>query len=105
MQIQINTDRNVSGHQDVAERIEDLVLSAIGRFGERITRVEVHISDQNSAAKGGSSDLRCVMEARVAGLRPIVVSNDAPSVDEAADGAARKMQRSLESTLGKQANR
>jgi hypothetical protein len=105
MQIQINTDRNVSGHQDVADRIEDLVRSAIGRFSDRITRVEVHISDQNSAAKGGSNDLRCVMEARVAGLRPIAVSNDAPSVDEAADGAARKMQRSLESTLGKQANR
>jgi ribosome-associated translation inhibitor RaiA len=101
MQIQINTDRNIEGDEATMQLVEGVVSSALDRFSEQITRVEVHFRDENSNKKGGIDDLRCMMEARLSGLQPIAVTHNAPTLEEAADGAAGKMKRSLESTLGR----
>jgi ribosome-associated translation inhibitor RaiA len=69
-------------------------------FAAQITRVEVHLSDENSD-KGGDNDKRCLLEARLAGLRPVVVSHRAATLQQAIDGAAEKLERSIESTLGR----
>ncbi len=47
MQIQINTDRNIEGHEELANEVEAALEAAVGRFAHRITRVEVHLSDLN----------------------------------------------------------
>ncbi len=99
MQIQINTGRNVDGDDRLSTDVEDVVRGALGRFGERITRVEVHLTDEN-ADKGGR-DSRCLIEARVAGMPPVAVDEKATSVREAARGAAGKLERALDSRLGK----
>ena len=101
MQIQFNTDRNIEGDEAMTELIESVVHSALDRFSEQITRVEIHVRDENSDKKGGNDDIRCLMEARLGGMQPIAVSHNAGGVIEAVDGAAGKMQRSLESTLGR----
>jgi tetrahydromethanopterin S-methyltransferase subunit A len=101
MQVQVNTDRNITGDAAAIDLVEAMVRDALDRFSAKITRVEVHLSDQNSNKKGGSDDLRCAMEARVAGLQPIAVTHSAASMEEAANGAAGKLKRSLESTFGR----
>jgi hypothetical protein len=101
MQVQINTDRNIDGNTATTELVEAIVRSELDRFRERITRVEVHLRDENSSQKGGSDDLRCTMEVRVAGIQPLAVSHDAGTLEDAASGAAGKLKRSLESTLGR----
>ena len=98
MHIQINTDRNIKGSEDFATRVKDAVESALSRFSDRITRVEVHLSDQNSD-KSGQEDKRCIMEARLEGRPPTAVTHQAASLDDAVDGAAAKLKRSIESTL------
>jgi ribosome-associated translation inhibitor RaiA len=100
MQIQINTDHNIAGHEALAEKVSGLVESALSRFSDRITRVEVHLSDENSN-KGGQRDKRCMLEVRLGGLQPVAVTHDAATVDEAVDGAADKVTRLIESTLGR----
>ncbi len=101
MQIQVNTDRNIEGDEAMTRLVEGVVHGALDRFSEQITRIELHFRDENSNKKGGSDVIRCLMEARLAGLQPVAVSHNAATMEEAADGAAGKMQRSLESTLGK----
>jgi ribosome-associated translation inhibitor RaiA len=98
MQIQINTDHNVEGHERFAEHVQGVVENSLGRFAQDITRVEVHLSDQNTE-KGGQNDKRCVMEARLQGREPLAVSHDAATVGQAVDGAAQKLKRSVETTL------
>jgi len=99
VQIQVNTDRNIEGNERLVQEVEELVVGSLKRFGERITRVEVHISDVN-AHKGGR-DTRCVMEARAAGLDPVTVNELAGDVQRAVRGAAGKLERALSTRLGK----
>jgi ribosome-associated translation inhibitor RaiA len=100
MQIQVNTDGSVEGREKLARRVEAEVSHALGNFREHITRVEVHLSDEDSG-KSGRDDKRCLMEARLAGSPPIAVTNLAGSLDQAFGGAAEKMKRALERTLSR----
>ena len=101
MQIQINTDRNIDGHEALAAQVSGVVENALSRISDRITRVEVHLSDENSDKKGGNDNLRCVMEARLEGRQPVAVTHQAATLDQAIDGAADKLTRLIESTLGR----
>lgn len=101
MQIQINTDRNIEGREALAAQVSSVVESALSRIRDHITRVEVHLSDENSDKKGGNDNMRCVMEARLEGRQPIAVTHQAATLDHAVDGAADKLSRSIESTLGR----
>lgn len=101
MQVQINTDRNIEGNHALTQQIEAAVRSTLDRFSEQVTRVEVHLSDENSEHKFGAKDKRCLLEVRLAGREPIAASDQAPTVEEAVDGAAQKMKHRLDSTLGR----
>lgn len=95
MQVQLSTDNHIEGNAKLTGYVDNLVQGSLERFDNRLTRVEVHLSDENSEAKGGGADKRCVMEARVAGRQPISVSADAASIDQALDSAITKLEKSL----------
>ena len=101
MTIQINTDNNIEGNEALVAKISGMVESALDRNIERITRVEVHLSDED-AGKSGHNDKRCMMEARLEGLQPIAVTHSASTMDHAVDGAAGKLARLIESTVGRE---
>ena len=98
--VQVNTDSSIDGTESLAANVESSINSGLARFAGRITRVEVHLSDQN-AGKGGTDDKRCMMEARLEGLQPIAVTDTAATIMQAVDGAVGKLKRSIQSTLGK----
>jgi ribosome-associated translation inhibitor RaiA len=99
MQVQVNTDNHIEGSAALTAHVETLVEDTFGWFGERITRVEVYLADQNSSHKGGENDKRCTMEARLAGLQPITVTHEGSTIDQALDGAADKLEKTLKRTL------
>jgi ribosome-associated translation inhibitor RaiA len=101
MQIQINTDHNIEGNEALAAQVRGIVKSALSRISDHITRVEVHLSDESSH-KISQNDKRCMMEARLEGRQPIAVTHQAATLDQAVDGAADKLTRLIESTLGRQ---
>jgi hypothetical protein len=100
MQVQINTDRNIEGNEALAAQVTGIVESALGRISDHITRLEVHLSDEDSH-KSGQEDKRCMLEARLEGRQPIAVTHQAVTLDQAVDGAAGKLARLIESTLGR----
>jgi ribosomal subunit interface protein len=100
MQVLVNADHTVNASESVTERVDSIVTDAVERFSNRITRIEVHLSDTN-ADKHGAADKRCTMEARVGGLAPIVVHHEAASMHDAIDGAADKLERALEHALSR----
>lgn len=100
MHIQVNTDRHVEGTTELKHLVENTIKNTLDRFSTRVTRVEVHLGDENSH-KAGGDDKRCLMEARLAGLQPIAVKHQAPTLELAIDGAVAKMERALDSRLGR----
>jgi len=100
MQILMNSDHGVHGGDTATETVESIVQAAVGRFATRITRVEVHLSDTNGP-KHGVHAKRCVMEARVAGLRPLAAAHEAPHMLQAVEGAADKLKRSIEHAVAR----
>ncbi len=105
MQIQFNTDHNISGREALALQADVIVRDALEHFEEQITRIEIHLSDENSDKKIGPADVRCTMEARVAHQQPIAVHDQAATVPQALDGAARKLRHSIATRLGKLSHR
>lgn len=101
MKIQFNTDKNVEGHQRVEAYFSSELEKELARFEEKITRIEVHVGDENSA-KFGVNDKRCMIEVRPAKLQPIVVTDHADSVEKAFNGALAKVKKTLTTTFEKQ---
>lgn len=102
MQIQINTDHNVEGYDALTSQIHSAVDAALSRYKEQISRVEVHLSDENSSKKEGKDDMRCMLEARLSGKEPLAVTHSAATTHQSVGGALDKLTRLLESTLGRQ---
>ncbi len=100
MQIQINSDHQINPSPELANRIQALIRDTLDRYSDRITRVEVHLNDQNSV-KNGRNDKRCLMEARVAGVGPVDAAHEAESLQLAIDGAMEKLERAIEHKLGR----
>lgn len=100
MQIQVNTDHNIPGHEALVTEVEASVQNSLQRFVKQITRVEVHLTDENGN-KSGADDKRCVLEARIEGHQPIVVTHQAETLKQAYTGAANKMKTALTTMVEK----
>lgn len=100
MEVFFNTDKNIESQERTETYFANLIKEDLARFEDRITRVEVHLSDQNGARKG-PKDKKCVLEVRPQGLKPIAVSSSDDSIEKAVRGAAKKAVSSLNSLMGK----
>lgn len=100
MQINVNTDKTIERHAGLDDHVQTVVHAALHHFGEQISRVEVHLSD-NKSAKSADGDNRCMMEARVSGYQPIAVSDHAGTLHQAITGCADKLKRAVDSALGR----
>ena len=100
MKIQVNTDAHIDGHERLAAHVSATIEHALKRFSDHITRVEVHLSDENGD-KSGPQDQRCMLEVRLEGRQPVAVTEHANTQEQAMNGATQKMLRLLDSTLGR----
>jgi hypothetical protein len=76
MKIQFNTDKTISGDENQEDYFTSLITEKLNRFQSHITRIEVHLSDENGK-KEGYNDIQCILEARIEGRDPIAVRCDA----------------------------
>ncbi|MCC5824476.1 MAG: HPF/RaiA family ribosome-associated protein [Phycisphaerales bacterium] len=100
MHIQFNYG-NLDSSDALETHIRSEIDSTIGRFADRISRIEVHISDINGHRKSGPADKRCMLEARPNGMDPIVVESTTDDYNSAVSDAAGKLRRALTTRLEK----
>ncbi len=101
MQVLLQADPNTDGRHKMHEHLDTVVKDALARFGERVTRVEAHLSDAHSASKPSPDDIHCTLEAHVVGMGPIVVKDHAGNAHQAIEGAVRKLKRAVASEIEK----
>lgn len=100
MQIQVNTDNNIEGSEELSAHVSAQIHTHLDRYNQHITRIEVHLTDADGDKSGGA-DKHCLIEARLEGLQPEVASDEAATLEAAYSGAAKKLQHVLATTLGK----
>lgn len=104
MLVHVTTDNHIQGRESLVNEVESAVESALDRFAQQLTRVEVHLSDENGK-KPGDDDKKCKLEARLAGLPPVGVTGEGSNLDQAISSALEKLQNLLEHKLGRLADK
>lgn len=100
MQVQVNTSNGIENKDSLERWAGEFLNEALERYRQDIVRIEVQLRDE-SCTRNGPQDKRCMLEARIAGHDPVTATHHAPSQNEAIRGAAQRLQRVLEHTLGK----
>lgn len=100
MQIEFNTDNHIDGNEALEARVNAMMEQHLGRFFPRLTMLKIHLSDSN-AAKGGSEDKRCSLEARMERENPIGATHDDADVAKAITGACNKLKTKLDTLVEK----
>ncbi len=100
MTIQFNADNNLTVHESFRDKLDEMLNIELNRFDEFITRLEVHLSDENGG-KPGQDDKKCLLEARVKGKDPIAVTAYAANYELAVADAAEKLKKALDKMVDK----
>jgi len=100
MTIQFNTDNNLSVHEIFGSKLENMLSEELDRFSEHISRLEVHLSDENGG-KEGINDKRCLLEARLEGRQPIAVTALGNTYEQALNNSIEKLKTTLETIQGR----
>lgn len=100
MQVQVRHDDTIRGSERLTEMATATIESELARFAENITTVEVHFADENGK-KAGGDDIRCSIEVRFEGRKPIGLNHHASDLEVALQTAAEKMARMLDHQLGR----
>ncbi len=98
MKIILNTDKNIPGDTRLEEYLSTLIEEELSHFSEHITRIEIHLADENGP-KNGQNDKRCTLEARLEGKKPIAVTCHANSVEQSVNEALDKLKNMLSSIM------
>lgn len=98
MKIQLNTDKTISGNEKLENYLNTLINGELHRFADHITRIEIHLSDENGH-KGGENDKRCLLEARLGNMQPIAVTSHKNTVEQAVRDALDKLKTSIDRKL------
>jgi hypothetical protein len=104
MNIQINTDKSIDVEVRHQEYFSTQISEALDRFQDYITRVELHLKDENGK-KEGVNDKTCVLEARLKGKQPIAVTSQADSIEKAVSLALDKVSAAITTVVGKMEGR
>jgi hypothetical protein len=102
MQVLLNTDHPAGDFDTLSTHVTAVVDEALMHHRDHITRVEVHLGDENGA-KTSPADKRCMMEARLDGRQPIAVTHHADTVESAVHGAARSLAKAIDGVIGRTA--
>jgi hypothetical protein len=97
MQILINTDKNIEGSERLVNFYTTEITNELDRFEHFVTRIEVHLGDENSE-KEGKNDKRCLIEARIAKKQPVAVTAYEDTVEKAFHVALEKVKRVLDAS-------
>jgi ribosome-associated translation inhibitor RaiA len=100
MQVLVRHDDTIRGGDRLTEITLATIESILARFVENITTVEVHFADEDGKKSGGD-DIRCSIEVRFEGRKPVGVTHHASDLEVALESAAEKMARMLEHQLGR----
>jgi len=104
MLIQVNYG-DIARSDTLEASVHQQIQDALGHLADRLTRVEVHLRDDSSPSKKTPNDRRCTMEARPAGMQPVVVEHSGDDFYVVIGQASDKLARVVQKTFDRKADR
>lgn len=101
MQVILNGDAMIGDHRAMTAHLETVLEASLGHFGERVLRVDAHLSDDHGAAKADVADIHCTLEAQLVGMAPVIAKDRAATKHQAIQGAVGKLERAVAHATGK----
>lgn len=98
MKVIVNTDHGIHGTRARSGWARAVVSDELKHLGNHLTRIEMHLGADSGVAKS-PPDIRCMLEARIEGRRPVAVTLHERSLDRAVRGAARKLHHLVEHAI------
>ncbi|CAN5732286.1 HPF/RaiA family ribosome-associated protein [soil metagenome] len=96
MKILVRHDGTIHGSEQLTAMAEATIEDALRRFSDHITTVECHFADENHAG-----EIRCSLEVRFEGKKPIGCTQHGTDLPVALEAAAETMARMLDHQLGR----
>lgn len=100
MKIKINMDNGKTPKETFIGPLIKIIEHNLIVYSYRITTLKVHLSEENDTAE----DRRCMLEARVEGLKLIVVTSTAETHKQAVQEATDKLNKVLHELLNRSKN-
>lgn len=100
MQVQVNCGDGLEAKESLERWATEYLGEQLSRFREDLSRVEVQLTDE-AKGKHSGQDMRCMLEGRLNSHQPVAVNHHGETMDEAMRGAAQKLVKALDHTLGK----
>ena len=104
MIIQINHG-DIEKSDSLEQHVREQINERLGYLSERLTRIEVHLRDDSSPTKHTPGDKRCTMEARPAGMQPLVVEHQGEDFYKVIPETVDKLERVVKKRMDKLAER
>jgi hypothetical protein len=101
MQITVQSSLQAAGSSPLTDHVQGLVRQALARFGERVSRVEAHLSDADGTARSGNDGIQCTLEAHLIGLDPVVVTSRAGNTHVAIADAVHTLKRAVGTAIAR----
>jgi len=101
MKMLVNSDSSIAMDAELAKNIVGEAAKILDRFSDRLTRVEIHLSDIDRG-RTGKVDKRCLVEVRATQMKqPLVASAQTKEITTSVNQAMGKIFRALNTSLGK----
>ena len=95
MQIQVHFS-DIQNSWAINNHIHQHLAQAIKTGLDQITRIDVHLHDDSGPNKSGTNDKRCLIEARLAGMQPLMIEQRGNDMYAVINQATRKLQQTLQ---------
>lgn len=103
MQIQFNSDKTIMSNERQYEFFSAQITEELKTYDSSISRIEVHLSDENGK-KEGINTIRCLLETRIEGKQPTVVSCQSNTIEASISCALKKLKAQLKTIIEKSNN-
>jgi putative sigma-54 modulation protein len=100
MTTDIHLSSGIDDTPELREHIERRLGFALGRFGDKVTRVSVHLVDQNGP-KGGV-DIRCKIQVHLHPHGTLLIEQDEANPEHAVEVASIRLGQAIRRELDRQ---
>jgi putative sigma-54 modulation protein len=100
MNVNVHLSHDIPDTVELREHIDRRLGFALGKFGDKVNQIAIHLTDQNGP-KGGI-DVRCKIHVQLHPQGSLLIEQDESSPEHAVDSAVHRLGQAIRRELDRQ---